>query len=87
MTDTFLENYNTLTREQKSIVETLVFSLAKMNNKANSESPNKKAIQDNGMTKEKTLALFEELAGSLNVPADFDWRKEKVAYLEEKYGL
>lgn len=30
------------------------------------------------MTKEKTLALFEELIGSLKVPADFDWHKEKV---------
>ena len=78
MTDTFLENYNTLTLEQKSIVETLVLSLAKMNNKAKGESPNKKAIQDSGMTKEKTLALFDELTGSLKVPDDYDWRKEKL---------
>ena len=42
MTDTFLENYNTLTREQKSIVETLVSSLAKMNKKDKGGTPIKR---------------------------------------------
>ena len=38
------------------------------------------------MSKEEAMALFEKFKGSLQVPADFDAKKEFLEYLDEKYG-
>ncbi len=38
------------------------------------------------MTKEEKLSLFEKFKGSLNVPANFDPRKEYLNYLDERYN-
>ena len=38
------------------------------------------------MSKEEAMELFEKFKGSLQVPADFDAKKEFLEYLDEKYG-
>lgn len=39
------------------------------------------------MTKEETMRLFKKFSGSLKVPKDFDYKKEYLEYLDERYGV
>lgn len=57
-----------------------------MNYEANKEKMNASS-KLSSMTKEETLHLFEKFTGSLKVPADFNPKKEFLAYLDERYSV
>lgn len=47
---------------------------------------NRKKKTNQGMSREESLALFEKFTGSMNVPADFDYKQELLDALDERYG-
>ena len=77
--EVFEKALSALTTEQQAIVYNLVVSLGNMNENKHEEK--------NGMSKEETMRLFNDLSGCIKSETQIDARKEYLEYLDERYGV
>ena len=48
---------------------------------------NRKKKMNQGMSREKSMSLFEKFTGSMKVSANFDEKQELLDSLDERYGV
>jgi len=80
--DNLLQAAQAYARRQGQELETLVTQLL-----AEAVQPAAPEPQAPALSTEQRLAIVRELAGSVKLPADFDYRETVAEELAKKYGL